>query len=230
MIDTGMLNFYEMCQIMYKESLSLAGPAPKQKPIQPGNSKNLAVDDRLKAGWQAEDEIVATLERFLGQGCFKPTGHSTGADKYDKIDGHLTYPSGRTYSVQIKGREAGRGAQAGKDIIVEVLKDFDRNVIGRDLKGSAQLYICRTIDGKIIIADANKVKDVARGLMDQWSNAGEQFDDRGWFRGQGGSLFLGRGDPPAQYKVVAFIPPGQFGGDVIEGIPTKLVPSLKKVV
>jgi len=216
---------------MYKEAAGLAiRPTLVKDKTDVVNSKHLAVDDRLKAGWAAEDEIIATLERFLGQGCFTPTGHSTGADKYDKIDGYLKYPSGRRFAVQIKGREGGKGAQAGKDIIVEVLKDFDRNVIGRDMKGSAQLYICRTIDGKIIIADADKVKGVARKLMDEWENQGEHFDDRGWFRGTGGSLYLGRGDSPARYKVVAFIPPGQFGGDLIEGIPCKLVPSLKKVV
>jgi hypothetical protein len=234
MIDTGMLNFYEMCQIMCKEAVGLASPPnlSKDRVEAPINSKHLAVDDRLKAGWQAEDEIIATLRRFLGENCFKPAGHSSDSDKFDKVDGYLTYPSGRTYAVQIKNREGGAGARAGQDILVEVIKDFDNDIIGRDLtkKGKSELYICRTIDGKIIIAETAKIKEMAQSLVDEWKAAGEPFDDRGWYRGRVGSLFLGRGDPPARSKVVAFLPPAQFGGNVIEGIPCKLVPSLRKAV
>lgn len=179
-------------------------------------SKNLSRDERLQHGWQAEDEIISVLERMVGSFRRPKGGQISFADTQEKIDGYLTFPNGRELSVQIKTR------QSGGDILVEVWKDFEKNVEGRDMKSKAAIYIVRDLSGRLIMVNTSQVKNAVYRLIEEWDRSGSQFDQRGWFKGSVGSMKLDRGDPPALHKVVAFLPSQQFSGGMIEGVPSRI--------
>jgi len=114
--------------------------------------------ERLVVGKQFEDETLKRLSEF---GEVQVTNYSD--DVFKKIDGFITfndkdpalkaaYPE--RVSVQIKRR-----VQGGKDIVFEVLKDFDNIRMGRDRRGVSTLYVVGQQDGKLGIFDNKNIKD-----------------------------------------------------------------------
>ena len=139
--------------------------------------KNLSRDERLMHGWKAEDEIIAVLQKMVGPFRRPKGGQVSFADTQEKIDGYLTFPTGKELSVQIKTR------QSGGDILVEVWKDYERGAEGRDMKSKAAVYVVRDLSGRLIMVRTEHVKSKVYQLIEEWDAVGTEFDDRGWFKG-----------------------------------------------
>jgi len=134
-------------------------------------------------------------------------------DKNDKIDLWLTNPKGKRYSVQVKYRES------GDDIIFEVVKNIQKNLIGRDLASVAQLYFFVDRSGKGWLYWAKPIKELgeklaADGLRDLANNP----DQTNWV-GQGYEMKRRSDHASGEQKLVAFISPRKFDPiETFEGI------------
>lgn len=192
-----MLSFYEMFQII--------------------SSKDKRIEDRLTDGWAAEDQIINVLKTTVGR-FDKPKGGHSIADKFDKIDGILTFPNRRVETVQIKAR------QNGNDVLVEVLKDYERNVPGRDMLTKAKIYVVRDMSGRIILIKTEQIKSYIKEMLKELEIKG--FDESGWFANSFGKMKLNFGDFPARHKVVAYLPFSLFSNEIINGVPA-IIPVVK---
>ena len=95
------------------------------------NDKNFHA--RVEAGKSIEAQIVRTLNDKYNINIVPADAHD---DMVNKIDAWITDSAGQKKSVQIKFREDDK-----KDIIFEVVKDLDRNILGRDLVGKSDYYL-----------------------------------------------------------------------------------------
>ena len=122
------------------------------------NLRTQPESERLVVGKQFEDE---TLRRLSEYGIIEVTNYTD--DVFKKIDGFITfndkdpalkaaYPG--KVSIQIKRR-----VQGGKDIVFEVLKDFDNLKIGRDRRGVSTLYVVGQPNGTLGIFDNSNIKN-----------------------------------------------------------------------
>jgi len=110
---------------------------------------------RISAGKSIESKIIQSL-RDRGIDIALP---SKQEDMYDKIDGWIT-KDGKKHSVQIKYREG------GDDIIFEILKDMDRNVLGRDMESKAEYYIVVDRQGNGKMYSTKLIKALAQKMLD----------------------------------------------------------------
>jgi hypothetical protein len=113
-------------------------------------------DGRIKAGKQKEAIIIKTL-RDKGVNVLDPTAHE---DMHDKIDGWIVDEDGTKHALQIKFRES------GDDILVEIVKDWDKQIPGRDMIGLAEYYLVvnRHGDGKLF--PTKSIKTLAQKVLD----------------------------------------------------------------
>jgi hypothetical protein len=111
---------------------------------------------RVALGKSRELEIIEFL-RKKGYKIIEPT---SSQDMHDKIDGFICPKMGGKLSFQLKQRESNQG-----DIIFEIIKDWDRNIEGRDLQSKADLYIVVDRYGHINIFNTKEIKDKARELL-----------------------------------------------------------------
>ena len=112
-------------------------------------------DDRIHAGKERESFIIdAMIAR--GFKIERPTAHQ---DMKDKIDGFILPKAGGRLSFQLKFREH------RSDIIFEIVKDWDRNILGRDLISKAELYVIVEPDGELSIYNVKEIKDKANELL-----------------------------------------------------------------
>ena len=135
------------------------------------NYRDLPTHERLARGIASEGIIVDHLREL---GTVKVSGFQQ--DTRDKIDAFITFggkdPSDPQFevaeelakkfpgehSMQIKMRVT------GADIGMEVLKDFDQNITGRDMIGGSELYVVRSGDG-IGIFHAETLKAKVKALF-----------------------------------------------------------------
>jgi len=110
---------------------------------------------RIALGKSRELEIIEFL-RNKGYKIIEPTANQ---DIKDKIDGFILPKAGGKLSFQLKQREG------GDDIIFELIKDWDRNIEGRDLISKADLYIVVDRRGNISIISTKEIKAKARELL-----------------------------------------------------------------
>lgn len=112
-------------------------------------------DDRISAGKERESFIIdAMIAR--GFKIERPTAHQ---DMKDKIDGVILPKAGGKLSFQLKFREH------RNDIIFEIIKDWDRNILGRDLISKADLYVIVEPNGELNVYATKEIKDKAHELL-----------------------------------------------------------------
>lgn len=135
----------------------------------------LDYDKRVDAGKRVEKKILDAL-RSKGIKIEDPTSNQ---DMIDKIDGWWSGKNGQKYPVQVKFR------QSGNDILFEVVKDFDRNIPGRDMKSKSVLYLVSDKTGKTRLYHTDVIKKKAQEVLkivqddlkqnprqDRWSGSG----------------------------------------------------------
>lgn len=116
----------------------------------------LDYDQRVDAGKRVENKILDAL-RDRGIKIEEPT---SSQDMYDKIDGWwIGKNNNQRYPVQVKFR------QSGNDIIFEVVKDFDRNVPGRDMKSKSVLYLVADKRGQTRLYHTEAIKKKAQEVL-----------------------------------------------------------------
>jgi hypothetical protein len=154
-------------------------------------------DDRITLGKQQEAIIIHFL-KSKGYNIQLPTPNE---DKNDKIDGWFLPKSGGKISFQLKFRENGK-----KDIIIELIKDWDNNIEGRDLKSKAQTYVIVDADGKLSIYRLDEIKTKAKELLKLADENPQDQSGNGWeikFRQDAGSS-------SGATKLIAFLSPSLF--------------------
>jgi len=157
---------------------------------------HLSDQERVAYGKAKEHLIVKKLAE-LGYSITPPTDHQ---DMYDKIDGFYTAKNGKSKSIQVKYRES------GDDVLFEVIKDWDKNVYGRDYVSKAELYIVANRAGVTRMYPKQLFKDLA----DQILQVVDQSPNDGDWSGNGWEAKL-RPDPRnGNYKLIAFISPTLF--------------------
>ena len=112
-------------------------------------------NDRITLGKQQEARIIDFL-KTKGYNIQLPTASE---DKYDKIDGWFLPKSGGKLSFQLKFREG------GDDLPFELIRDWDRNIEGRDLISKAQLYVVVNRSGRLSIYKTSEIKAKAQELL-----------------------------------------------------------------
>lgn len=128
--------------------------------------KNLPQGLRYLIAQRFEKEIIQKLE-CLGEVKFP----SKQEDAKYKIDGFLTPKENSIFSqefgnniisIQIKRR-----VQNGDDILYEVKKDFDNDIVGRDEKCSTDLYIVQNRKNQIGVFKTKRIKRVVEFLLEK---------------------------------------------------------------
>lgn len=108
---------------------------------------------RVELGRDKESQIIDQLKSKYNVNIVPASEHD---DMVNKIDGWITDSSGQKKSVQIKFREDGK-----KDIIFEVVKDLDRNILGRDLVGKSDYYLVVDSFGEGTMVATAPIKAIA---------------------------------------------------------------------
>ena len=151
------------------------------------------IDQRVQYGKSIEQQIFQSLIK-CGLKLREP---SSKEDMYDKIDGWWTTPQGEV-PIQIKYRDT------GDDILFEVMKDYEKEVPGRDMIGRAVYYAVLNRTNTIVmvaVAEAKMLIKKARDLADV-----QGFDNRGNFVWGNVTLRLRPDAATGQTKMMAYIP------------------------
>jgi len=130
--------------------------------------------------------------------------------KFEHLQGKL--------AVQVKQR-----VQTGDDILFEVKKDFDKDIIGRDIKGDSQIYVVANRKGQIGVFETAKLKQKISELLEKEPQKLQDFKDNnitgvkktrnGLSKGlvaevEGAQLWITEGNPmfrEGERKLIAFI-------------------------
>ena len=113
-------------------------------------------DVRVSAGKRVEETILNAL-RKRGIKIEDPTSQE---DIHDKIDGWWIGKGNKKYPVQVKFR------QTGNDVLFEILKDIDRHILGRDMRGSSVLYLVANRHGNTRLFYTDDIKKLAKQIME----------------------------------------------------------------
>ena len=160
--------------------------------------------DRIALGKQQEAFIIDFL-KSKGYNIELPTSHE---DMRDKIDGWILPKSGGKVSFQLKFREGNK-----TDIIFELIKDWDKNIEGRDLISKAQLYVMVDANGVINIYKVSDIKAKAKELL---ALADVNPVDQ---RGKGWEIKFRNDSAHGQLKLMAFFDPLFFPSIITHRIP-----------
>lgn len=156
------------------------------------------INDRVRFGKGVEDKIYRNLE-----GCGLKLRRATiDEDKYDKIDGWWNDGT-KEHPIQIKYRDT------GDDAVFEVMRDYRRKVMGRDMIGKATFYAILSRDGQLVrIVRTSDAKEIINHMLQQTEYLG--FDKTQTYRMKvpGGIAMLRiRPDSASgQEKLMAYIP------------------------
>jgi hypothetical protein len=171
-------------------------PETRQAPAtQRHDNRFQGINQRVTYGKGIEKQIFDNLVA-CGMKLREP---SSSEDMYDKIDGWWDR-GGNEEPIQIKYRDT------GDDILFEVMKDYHRNIPGRDMIGKAVYYavLART-GGQIVIIEVAEAKQRIQDAMQAAEQEG--FDQRGNYRTRDGIMLRVRQDPQSgQEKLMAYIP------------------------
>jgi hypothetical protein len=181
--------------------------------------KNLSTAERVRQGKEFERNILEEL-KILGN----VETSSLQEDTKFKLDGFITFTDSRfenlkgKLAVQVKQR-----VQTGDDILLEVKKDFDKDIIGRDIKGESQIYVVANRKGQIGVFETVKLKEKISTLLEKGSQKLQEFKDNnvvgvkttrnGLTKGlvaeiDGAQLWVTEGNPAfreGERKLIAFI-------------------------
>lgn len=157
-------------------------------------------DQRIEAGKRVEKNILDSL-RALGYKIQDPTSHE---DKYDKIDGWWIDKKDNKYPLQIKFRES------GDDIIFEMMKDADRQVVGRDMISKAVIYLVANRQGFTRMYLTKLIKEKAKELLDMVQKDRAENPFKSTWRGHGWEIKLTVDRAYGQRKIMGFFDPDMF--------------------
>lgn len=182
---------------IWREANSQTGNAVKTKPEIPDerqNNKFQSFHSRVDYGKSIEKQIFDSMVDCGFD--LKPA--TTSEDMHDKIDGWWKR-NGLGSPIQIKYRDT------GDDILFEVLKDYKKNIPGRDMVSKAKYYAVLDKAGRRInIVNVDEAKSLIRKALQSVEKEG--FDMNGNFR-MGRLMLRVRNDPSSgQEKLMAFIP------------------------
>jgi len=110
---------------------------------------------RIALGKEQEAYIID----YLNHNGYKIDLPTSQQDKFDKIDGFFCPKTGGRLSFQLKFREG------GADIIFEAVKDWEANIMGRDMISKAQLYVIVNPQGLLSIYNTAAIKTKANELL-----------------------------------------------------------------
>lgn len=171
-------------------------PENRQAPAtQRHDNRFQGINQRVTYGKGIEKQIFDNLVA-CGMELREP---SSSEDMYDKIDGWWNR-GGKEVPIQIKYRDT------GDDILFEVMKDYNRNIPGRDMVGKAVYYavLART-GGQIVVVEVAEAKQHIEDAVAAAQQEG--FDERGNYRTRSGVMLRIRRDPQSgQEKLMAYIP------------------------
>lgn len=123
-----------------------------------GSNKFADFNARVESGKQIESKILDALKTHVG---WNIQSASTSEDKYDKIDGWIIENNQKT-PLQIKYRDKA----SGSDIFMEVLKDYNKNIPGRDMIGKAKIYVTLA-NNTLMIRQADEAKKIASEMAEE---------------------------------------------------------------
>ena len=179
--------------LSFKGNLNHAPNSADQTSNQRNNNKFQRFDQRVQYGKSVEQQIFNSLVK-CGLKLREP---SNKEDMYDKIDGWWTTPYGEV-PIQIKYRDT------GDDILFEVMKDYEKNVPGRDMIGKAVFYAVLNRNKTIVMVSVSEAKQLIKKARDLAEIQG--FDNLGNFA-WGNVMLKLRPDPATgQTKMMAYIP------------------------
>ena len=122
------------------------------------NNRFAAYDQRVEYGKSIEKQIFDSLVK-CGLKLKEPTASQ---DMYEKIDA-FWLKDGKEEPMQIKYRDSGR------DVLFEVMKDYTRNIPGRDMVGKAKFYAVlpkgATYISIVEVAEAKKLINAALDIV-----------------------------------------------------------------
>lgn len=181
--------------------------------------KHLSTAERVRQGKEFERNILQEL-KSLGN----VETSSFQEDTKSKLDGFITFDNPKfehlqgKLAVQVKQR-----VQTGDDILLEVKKDFDKDIIGRDIKGESQIYVVCNRKGQIGVFETAKLKQKISELLDKDPQKLQDFKNNaitgvkktrnGLSKGlvtevEGAQLWITEGNPAfkeGERKLIAFI-------------------------
>jgi hypothetical protein len=161
----------------------------------------LDYDQRVDAGKRVEKKILDAL-RAKGIKIEDPT---SGQDMHDKIDGWwLGKGSNQKYPVQVKFR------QSGNDILFEIIKDLDRNVVGRDLKSKSVLYLVADKHGTTRLFQTEPIKKKAQEILNIVQKDLEEDPRQSRWSGNGWEAKIQYDAAHGNRKLVAYFSPNVF--------------------
>ena len=157
---------------------------------------HLSEQERVAYGKSKEHLIV----KKLGELGYSINPATENEDKFDKIDGFFIDNNQCKKSIQVKYRES------GDDVLFEIIKDWDRNIYGRDYISKADLYVVSDRSGVTRMYSKILFKDLATKILDIVDN---DPNNRDW-SGKGWEAKL-RPDPKTKIlKLIAYISPTLF--------------------
>lgn len=158
---------------------------------------------RIAAAHKLEDQI----RQQVFDNCQHRVDPPSPTEDMAGIDGWWIRGEGQKEPIQIKMRDT-RGGSGQTDVLFEVMRDYDLNIPGRDLKNKTVKTYLFVSNGKAVFLDVSTAKELIKSMMDRVEIEG--FDERGNFRMGGAELKL-RPDPYSQQrKVTAYIPVSYF--------------------
>jgi hypothetical protein len=163
------------------------------------DTADMAFDDRIAKGKGVELLIVAEL-RKQGVVFINPTPDE---DMHQKIDGWIIGEDGVRRSVQIKYREK------GDDIIIEIIKDINRNLPGRDILSKADLYLLVNRLGEGRLFDNIPLKEMALKMLKYYHAVKEMAWTEEWSSNEW-DLKLRNDRSHGNKKLIGFIDPSYF--------------------
>lgn len=160
----------------------------------------LDYDKRVDAGKRVEKQILDAL-RAKGIEIDDPT---SSQDMIDKIDGWWLGKNGKRYSVQVKFR------QSGNDILFEIVKDFNRNILGRDMKSKSVLYLVSDKHGKTRLYHTDAIKNKAQEVLKVVQDDLKQNPMQDHWSGNGWEAKMQYDSSHGNKKLMAYFNPNAF--------------------
>jgi hypothetical protein len=155
---------------------------------------------RVEAGRKIENNIINSL-RQMGYTIEDPTEHE---DKIQKIDGWWIGERYERYPIQIKFRES------GDDILLEMMRNIDRNVLGRDMKGESSLYIVANRKGETKMFLTDDIKKFAKKIMNDVFEDLKTRPGRSFWEGPGWQVRIQCYKHSGERKLMGYFSPDLF--------------------
>lgn len=154
--------------------------------------------ERILAGKIKESNILTQLRKHG----IKLADATLDDDTDKKIDAWILYEDDSRHSLQVKQREN------GDDIIFEIMKDLDKNIVGRDSVSKAEFYLVVDREGNGRLFATAQIKKLAQQLLSITKNLANS--GRTQWRGIGWELKITIDKAHGNRKLMGYFNPGKF--------------------